>query len=361
MMRNSKKYRIFNVASDPSKKSRGSILIIYTGGTMGMVHDESGALTTLNFNEILDKVPSLRSLDLNLTVISFPVPFDSSNVNIQDWQDLGYIVYENYHQYDGFVVLHGTDTMSFTASALSFMLEGLKKPVIFTGAQLPVSAIRSDARANLVSALEIAAAKKNGKAIVPEVCIYFDYQLMRANRTFKKRSAQFAAFGCENYPILAKVGINIDFNMAAIRKAGTTADLSFKRKFDPNIFILKIFPSIQESFVRHVLNMPGLKGLILETYGSGNALTDDWFLNCLHEAVYKKEIIIFNVSQLVGGRVIHGRYETSKYFEEIGIVSGSDITREAAVAKMMFLIGNERDKRLIKNKLANPICGEMTL
>ena len=187
---------------------------------------------------------------------------------------MDYIINENYHQYDGFVVLHGTDTMSFTASALSFMLQGLNKPVIFTGAQLPISAIRSDARANLVSALEIASAKKDGRPLVPEVCIYFDYQLMRGNRTFKKRSNQFAAFGCENYPILAKVGINISYFETLIRPYDPETKLDYKYQFEPGVFDLILFPSIRESFVRHVINMPGLKGLILETFGSGNAPTE---------------------------------------------------------------------------------------
>ncbi|HBH25694.1 MAG TPA: L-asparaginase 1 [Cytophagales bacterium] len=355
-----KNYRIVNLSTSFKGSPKANILIIYTGGTLGMVHDESGALVALKFNQILKHVPSLRSLDLKLTVISFPVPIDSSNINVTDWQSLGYIIIENYHQYDGFVVLHGTDTMAFTASALSFMLQGLNKPVVFTGAQLPISAIRTDARANLVTALEIAAAQKNGRPMVPEVSIYFDYQLMRGNRTFKKRSAQFAAFGCENYPILAKAGIRIAYNEPAIMPFIPGDNLIYKDKFDTSVFILKIFPSMDESITRYLLDKPGLKGVVLESYGSGNAPTEPWFLDALKQAV-DKGVIIYNVSQLIGGMVMHGRYETSKYLDDAGVISGNDITREAAIAKLMFLLGNELDIEQVKRKLAVPLTGEMAV
>lgn len=353
------KYRIVDVIKASKKNAKSSILIIYTGGTIGMELDTSGALVALNLNEIAKRVPSLKILDLKLTVISFPAPLDSSNVTTSEWMDLGHIIYENRNQYDGFVILHGTDTMSYTASALSFMLIGINKPVIFTGAQLPISAIRSDARSNLVTALEIASAKRNGIPVVPEVCIYFDYQLMRGNRTFKKRSSQFSAFGCENYPILAKAGISISYNESAIMKYDSELKLEFKNQFCSDVIILKIFPSIKESYVRHMLSAPGLKGVIMETYGSGNAPTYKWFLNCLKETI-DKGIVIFNVSQLIGGIVIHGRYETSKFLEEIGVISGSDITREAAITKLMFLLGSESNIKDVKQKLKTPICGELT-
>lgn len=324
-----------------------------------MVHDDSGSLIALNFNQIVKRVPSLKTLDLNLTVISFPNPIDSSNVSVEDWRSLAYIIYENYQHYDGFVVLHGTDTMSYTASALSFMFEGLNKPVIFTGAQLPISAIRSDARPNLVTALEIAAAKGGGIPIVPEVCVYFDYQLMRGNRTFKKRSSQFAAFGCENYPILAKAGISITYNRDFIRKYDSQKQLNYQDRFCSDVIILKLFPSLQESYVLQLLNLQNLKGVVLESYGSGNAPTTPWFLNALRNAA-ERGIIIYNVSQLIGGVVSHGRYETSKYMEDIGVISGGDITREAAITKLMFLLGTESDTDVIKHKLKVPLCGELT-
>jgi L-asparaginase len=354
------KYQKYDVTYATDKEERSSILVIYTGGTLGMEHDSSGFLVALDFNHFVERAPSLKNLGLKLTVISFSIPIDSSNVSYLEWQELGNIVYEYHEHYDGFVILHGTDTMSFSASALSFMLKGINKPIIFTGAQLPISAIRSDARANLVTALEIASAKKNDIPMVPEVCVYFDYQLMRGNRSFKKRSSQFAAFGCENYPILAKAGISILYNESSIVEYNPAAKLEFKDKFCDDVIILKIFPSIKESYVRHILSAPGLKGVVLETYGSGNAPTSDWFLTCLKEAT-DKEIIIFNVSQLVRGIVIHGRYETSKYFEEIGVIAGSDITREAAITKLMFLLGSESNMKVVKQKLSASICGELTV
>jgi len=355
----SPKYRIVEVIKAARAKTKSSVLIIYTGGTIGMEHDSSGSLVALNFNQIVKRAPSLKTLDVRLTVISFPMPIDSSNISVQDWRNLAFIINENYKLYDGFVVLHGTDTMSFTASALSFMMQGLNKPVIFTGAQLPVSAIRSDARPNLVTALEIASAEKDGVPQVPEVCVYFDYQLMRGNRTFKKRSSQFAAFGCENYPILAKAGISINYNSEYIKTYNPKAQLSYQQDFCTDVVILKLFPSLQEAYIRHILAAPGLKGVVLESYGSGNAPTSPWFLECLKEAI-GRGIIIYNVSQLVGGVVSHGRYETSKYLEEIGVISGKDITREAAITKLMFLMGTESDFDVIKQKLTSSICGELT-
>lgn len=353
------KYRIVEVLKASKSRPKASVLIVYTGGTIGMEHDSSGSLVALNFNQIVKRIPTLKNLDLKLTVISFPHPIDSSNVSIPDWQNLGYIIHENYRHYDGFVVLHGTDTMSFTASALSFMMQGLNKPIIFTGAQLPISAIRSDARPNLITALEIAAAKIDGEPVAPEICVYFDYQLMRGNRTFKKRSNQFAAFGCENYPILAKAGINITYNRDVIMKYNKDSILEYKDEFCSDIIVLKLFPSINEQYVRHLLGTPGLKGVILESYGSGNAPTDKWFLDCIKHAV-DKGIILYNVSQLIGGIVAHGRYETSKYLEEIGVISGKDITREAAITKLMFLLGTEPDNDNIKEKLARSLSGELT-
>lgn len=353
-------YRIVDVNKAAKQHAKSSILIIYTGGTIGMERDASGSLVALNFNQIVKRDPSLKTLDLRLTVISFPIPLDSSNVSIDEWKDLGQIIFENHLHYDGFVILHGTDTMSYTASALSYMLIGINKPVIFTGAQLPISAIRSDARPNLVTALEIASTKVNGMPIVPEVCVYFDYQLMRGNRTFKKRSSQFAAFGCENYPTLAKAGISIDYNDSVIMNYDPEMKLEFKYQFCSEVIVLKIFPSIKESFVRHMLNAPELKGVILESYGSGNAPTSKWFLDCLKEAI-DRGIVIFNVSQLIGGIVMHGRYETSKYLEDIGVISGSDITREAAITKLMFLLGSESNINDVKQKLKVSLCGELTV
>jgi L-asparaginase len=359
MAENTPKYRIVEVVRESGIRPESSVLIIYTGGTIGMEHDSSGSLVALNFNEIVKRAPSLKRLEVMLTVISFPTPIDSSNMSIKEWQNLGFIIYENYQHYDGFVVLHGTDTMAFTAAALSFMLQGLNKPVIFTGAQLPISAIRSDARPNLVTALEIASAKENGQAVVPEVCIYFDYQLLRGNRSFKKRSSQFAAFGCENYPTLAKAGISITYNRDFIKNHDPSGALNYRDRFSSDVLVMKLFPSLKEAYIRHLFDAPGLKGVVLESYGSGNAPSDRWFLNCLEDAI-RKGVIIYNVSQLIGGVVAHGRYETSKYLEDIGVISGRDITREAAITKLMFLLGTEPDLEIVKRKLAVPLSGEMS-
>lgn len=323
-----------------------------------MVKDEKGVLVSFNFNQIIRRFPSLKYLDLKLTVISFPNPLDSSDITIQNWLDIGYIIYENYQQYDGFIVLHGTDTMAYSASILSFLLENLNKPVIFTGAQLPIGAIRTDARANLVTALEIATTKIDSAPIVPEVCIYFDYLLIRGNRAKKVRSSQFAAFESENYPLLAKAGINIDYNLEHIKDYKNDRQLIFHDHLDENIATLKLFPGIGKTVLKSVFNISGLKGLILETFGSGNAPTDNYFLDLVKEAV-DSGIVVYNVSQCNKGKVIHGRYKTSRKLAEYGVISGKDITFEAAVAKMMFLLGNESSMERVKEKLVMNLRGEM--
>ncbi len=353
----SRKYRIININTG-AISPKASVLIIYSGGTIGMVRDASGSLVALKFNQIMQQLPSLNTLNVRITVISFPEPMDSSNMTYNNWNDLGFIIYENYHNYDGFVVLQGTDTMAYSASALSFMLEGLSKPVVFTGAQLPISAIRSDARPNLITAIEIASRKKNGRAVVPEVSIYFDYQLLRGNRSRKVRSSQFGAFESENYPLLAKIGISIDFNYPVIRKPPRNADLVLHDRYDANVVVLKLFPSISPVVIQSVLSITGLRGVVLESYGSGNAPTEQWFIDELKRAI-NKGVIMFNVSQCMAGKVIHGRYATSKMLQEIGVVSGWNITTEAAITKMMFLLGQETDIEILKEKLSNPICGEM--
>lgn len=351
------KYRIINIKTGVLNP-KASVLIIYSGGTIGMVRDSYGSLIALKFNQILQQLPSLQVLNVTITVISFPEPMDSSNMNYQNWIDIGYIIYENYANYDGFVVLQGTDTMAYSASALSFMLEGLNKPVIFTGAQLPISAIRSDARPNLITAIEIASKKNGNRPIVPEVCIYFDYQLLRGNRTKKVRSSHFSAFESENYPILAKVGISIEFNIAAIRKYKADRQLAFREKYDPNVVILKLFPSITPGVIESILSIKALRGIVLESYGSGNAPTAGWFIKSLKNAI-DRGIVIFNVSQCAGGKVIHGRYATSKLLDNLGVISGWNITTEAALAKMMHILGQDTDIEKIKSFLATPICGEM--
>jgi L-asparaginase len=332
-------------------------MILYTGGTFGMAHDAQGVLIPFDFNLILHHLPTLKNLALELTVISFDKPIDSSNIQPDHWHTLATLVSEHYDSHDGFVVLHGTDTMAYTASALSFMLDGLSKPVVFTGAQLPISEPRSDARENLITALEVASARKNGVSLVPEVCIYFNYELLRGNRSKKVESMQFDAFDSGNYPPLAKAGVKIDYNFSAIRSAGRK-QLRLYAKLDTNISILKLFPGMPESAIRSIVETPGLKALIMETYGSGNAPTSAVLLKHLRQAI-DAGILVLNISQCPGGRVMQGRYETSRELQRIGVIGGADMTTEAAVTKLMVLLGEfgvEKSKTLVAECLA----GELT-
>lgn len=321
-----------------------------------MTYDASGVLIPFDFSLILEQLPVLRNLFLDISVISFDQPVDSSNIQPEHWKTIGEIIFENYTDQDGFVVLHGTDTMAFTASAISFMLPGLAKPVIFTGAQLPISEPRSDARENLITALEIASAKEHGKPIVPEVCIYFDYELLRGNRSKKVESMHFDAFKSENYPSLAKAGVKIDYNHPAIRKS-TDQRIKLLTRFDSNISVLKLFPGINKYVVDAILQTPDLKALILETYGSGNAPSSDWFIASLKEAI-SRGILILNISQCPGGMVVQGKYETSKSLSEIGVISGGDMTMEAAVTKLMVLLGEHDSKKCIE-LINSPLAGEL--
>ena len=339
-----------------------NLLIIYTGGTVGMVYDERlGALVPFNFQQILDKIPSLSRFNLLLTVISFIELIDSSNATPESWQEIGDIINDNYNNYDGFVVLHGTDTMAYSASALSFMLEGLNKPVVFTGAQLPIGAVRTDARENLVTALEIASAKRaDGAPMVPEVCIYFNYRLLRGNRARKVQSVHFDAFESNNYPLLAEAGVEILFNEAFIQPYQPDRQLRYCRNFSQKVLILKLFPGISKEVVENMLGVPGLKGVVMETFGSGNAPTHAWFIQALKKVIASGAVVV-NISQCDGGKVMQGRYGTSKLLEDIGVVSGADMTTEAALTKIMLLLGEDNSENSLKSKLSVSLSGEMTV
>ena len=336
-----------------------SLLIIYTGGTIGMVKDrETGALQPFRFENIYKMMPVLENFDYRIEGMAFTPLIDSSNVSPSFWIKLAEVIGSNYAKYDGFVVLHGTDTMAYSASMLSFMLENLNKPVIFTGSQLPMGVVRTDGRDNFINAVEIAAARVDNTPLVPEVAIYFENKLMRGNRTNKINAENFNAFLSGNFPPLAEVGVYIRYNREAILKPDFR-NLKVHTKLDTNIAILKLFPGITEAVVKSILGIPGLRGVILETYGAGNAPTDAWFIRALTEAI-RKEIVIYNVTQCKGGSVDMGKYETSLMLGQIGVVGGYDITTESATAKMMFLLGQGYTGDELKQLLQTPLRGELT-
>jgi L-asparaginase len=334
------------------------ILIIYTGGTIGMVNDaKTGTLIPFDFEQIQENVPELARLDYQLSVHSFDPILDSSNMNPEVWAELAELIKDQYEDFDGFVVLHGSDTMSFTASALSFMLQNLAKSVILTGSQLPIGEIRTDAKENLITALEIAATKKDGMAMVPEVCIYFDYQLFRGNRSIKYNSEKFEAFASPNYPILAEAGVNLDFYPNYILPIPQQA-FQIHTKFNPNVAVLKMYPGITENAVRAITESSA-EAIVLEAFGSGNTTTALWFIACLKEAIANNKIIL-DISQCQGGSVQLGVYETSRKLQKMGILSGYDLTFEAAITKLMYLLGQDLSIDEVKRLLEISIAGELT-
>jgi L-asparaginase len=340
--------------------SQINILIIYTGGTIGMVRDkETGSLHPVNGSELYEHIPILGKLDYQIEFYSFDPLLDSSNMNPQHWVELVSVIEKNYEKYDGFVVLHGSDTLAYTASALSFMLENLNKPVILTGSQLPLGMIRSDGRENLVTAIEIAAARQDETPVVPEVAVYFENKLLRGNRTFKYNAENFGAFRSGNYPPLAEVGINIKYNINVILKPNFKT-LKAHTALDNNITILKLFPGISAESVGAQLAIEGLKAVILETYGSGNAMTDEWFLELIRQAI-ARGIIVLNVTQCKTGSVEIGKYHTSRELGKLGVISGLDITTESAVAKLMYLFGTGLSKEDIEKMLLVSLRGEITV
>ena len=339
---------------------KSKVLLIYTGGTIGMMQDaKTGQLRPFDFKHLTEQIPELNKFDVTLSAVSFEKPIDSSDMRPEVWVDIARAIEKNYDKHDGFVILHGSDTMSFTASALSFMLGNLGKPVILTGSQLPIGTIRTDGKENLITAIEIAAAKEKGKPVVTEVCIYFEYQLYRGNRTHKYNAEHFQAFRSPNYPILAEAGVSIKYNRAALLKpAGKKLDV--KTKMDTNIAILKMFPGITPNAVEAILHTKNVKAVILETFGSGNATTQAWFIEALKKAI-AKGILILNITQCNAGRVEQGKYATSAAFNTIGVTGGADLTTEAAVAKLMYVLGNTAGKRAVAKAISSNLRGEMSI
>ncbi|MCQ2345646.1 MAG: asparaginase [Paludibacteraceae bacterium] len=339
------------------------ILLIFTGGTISMVRNpETGALRPADTQTFRKFVPELEAGEAQIDMLPFDPLIDSSDVNPDNWAKMARAVYDHYDQYDAFVVLHGTDTMSYSASALSFMLDNLTKPVVFTGSQLPVGVLRSDAKENLLTAIEIAAAlDENGQAMVPEVCVFFENKLFRANRTTKQNAEHFEAFASHNYPALAKAGVHINYRPHLILKRATGAPLRLRVNTDRHVAVLKLFPGITEELVNSVLSTPGLRGVVLETYGSGNAPSYDWLYRQLKAAI-DRGIIIVNKTQCSTGSVEMGRYEVSLPLLKAGVLSGYDITTEALLAKMMYLFGEYGDDTPeIRRLLQTSICGEITV
>jgi len=335
------------------------ILIIYTGGTIGMVNDPlTGALIPFDFKQIRQNVPELARLNYELDVHSFDPILDSSNMNPEIWAELAAIIERTYEDYDGFVILHGSDTMAYTASALSFMLKNLGKPVVLTGSQLPIGEIRTDAKENLITALEIVATKNNGLAMIPEVCIYFDYQLFRGNRSIKYNSEKFEAFRSPNYHILAEAGVNLSFYGNYIHHQ-PTEPLRVQSNFNPNIGVLKLYPGITPQAVQ-AITRSSVDAIILETFGSGNTTTAKWFIDSLQEALDQQKLII-DISQCQGGSVELGKYETSKKLQQMGIISGFDMTFEATTTKLMYLMGQGLDNAQIAALMEQSLRGELSI
>ena len=344
------------------ENKRPKILIIYTGGTIGMIENaEKHTLQPFDFSHLIDNVPKVKMLDYDIDNIQFHPPIDSSNMSPKHWSDIAHAIEDNYDNYDGFVVLHGTDTMAYTASALSFMLDNLAKPVIITGSQLPIGEVRTDGEENLITALQVAAATgKDGEAIVQEVDILFENYPWRGNSSTKMSADNFNAFKSNNYPELAKIGLGITFHNEALYRMSSRRPLKVRYTMDPNVMVLTLHPGMTESTLQYLLDTPGIKGIVLRTYGAGNCPSEPWFLNLIHKAT-QRGLVIVNVTQCVNGGVNDTLYETGSQLNLSGVISGHDITCEAALTKLMYLFGLGLSPEEVKKYMNCAICGEVSL
>ena len=338
---------------------RKKIFIIYPGGMIE--NPELHALEPFDFDHLIDNVPKIKMLDYEISNFQFAKPIDSSAMNPSHWAEIAEVIEQKYDEVDGFVVLHGTDTMAYTASALSFMLENLNKPVIVTGSQLPIGEVRTDGEENLITALQIAAAEdENGEPMVREVAILFENYLWRGNRSTKSSADNFNAFKSNNYPELARIGLDINFKREYLWRGKVEGKLKVKYPMDTNVMFLTLFPGISELVVRHVLSTPGIKGVVLKSFGAGNAPNEAWFLDVVRQAI-ERGVVVVNITQCTNGCVMPMRYVTGKELSDAGCVSGCDLTSEAAITKLMYLLGQGLSAEEVKRQMATSLCGEMTI